>query len=298
MSAFEPYPPDDLDEFWGEATEEAMRAPLDAHRSLRNEFDLAGFTVETLWFRGVHGEKLHGWLAYEPGARRLPGFLWIPPYGRESLLPNQYGTRRGFISISLNFFGHEPFHQEKYVTSRGYFAEGVEDPGTWIFRRMLQNAMIAARLLQAQVEADEDRIGVMGMSQGGGMAIWMGAYCPVVRAVCADMPFLAAMPTTIVRNAHRYPMKELIDFAESVPLGRERLMNTLAYFDTLNLATRCGVPTHVSSGLKDPSCRPDTVEAVFEALPGRKMLRTYDWGHDWHPDMIENNRTWMIENLR
>jgi hypothetical protein len=19
----------------------------------------------------------------------------------------------------------------------------------------------------------------------------------------------------------------------------------------------------------------------------------YDWGHDWHPDMIENNREWL-----
>ena len=58
--------------------------------------------------------------AARPGrSRRAPGFVWIPPYGRESLLPNAYGTREGFVSLSFNFFGHEAFHQEKYVTARG-----------------------------------------------------------------------------------------------------------------------------------------------------------------------------------
>lgn len=298
MSVFQPYVPDDFDEFWNEAAEEAKAAPLDLHRSLRNDFELSGFQVEAVRFRGVNGDSLSGWFACPEGGRRLPGFIWVPPYGRESLLPNAYGTREGFASLSFNFHGETAFHQEKYVTARGYFANGAESPETWIFRTMLQNAIVATRILQAQVEVDEDRVAAMGMSQGGGIAIWLGAWCPIIRAVCADMPFLGAMPKTLIRNAHRYPMKELIDFAGTMPLGMERLHNTLAYYDTVNMATRCGVPTHVTMGLKDPSCRPDTVQAIFEALPGRKMLRQYDWGHDWHPDMVENNAAWLRENLR
>lgn len=289
--------PEDFEAFWAETVAEGAALPLDYRRSLTPDFDLPGFTVETLDFASVHERRVQGWIAYPPGARRLPGFVWVPPYGRESLLPNAYGTRDGFVSLSLNFHGHGAFHQEKYVPARGYFAEGAESPETWVFRTMFQDAFMACRVLQAQLEADEDRIGAMGMSQGGGISLWLGAWCPVVRAVCADMPFLAQVETSLGQNVYRYPLKELQDFMETIPLGRERVLNTLRYYDTSHVATRCAVPTQLSLGLKDPACRPETVEATYAALPGERHLVTYPGGHDWHPEMVEVNRRWLTQHL-
>jgi cephalosporin-C deacetylase len=296
MSEIGPYLPEDFDDFWARTLAEAQTVGLDYHRSLKNDFDLPGFIVEEISFAGMTG-PVQGWFAYPEGARRCPSFLWVPPYGRESLLPNQYGTRQGFASLSLNFHGLGAFHQEKYAVERGYFAQGADDPETWIFRRMFQDAAIALRVLQAQIEVDEDRIGAMGMSQGAGIAIWLGAHSPIVKAVCADMPFLSAINHTLTKTVYRYPLKEVRDFMESIPLGEARVLNTLSYFDTINQATRCNKPTHVSLGLKDPACRPETVRAVYDALPGKKELTVYDWGHDWHPDMVENNRRWLVENM-
>jgi cephalosporin-C deacetylase len=162
---------------------------------------------------------------------------------------------------------------------------------------MFQDAYIATKVLQAQVEVDEERIGAMGMSQGAGFSIWLGAWCPIVKAVCADMPFLGAIRQTLLAEVYRYPLKELIDFMETIPVGRERVLNTISYFDTMNMATHCWAPTQVSRGLKDPACKPETVKAIFDALPGHKLLRTYDWGHDWYPPMIQNYREWLLENL-
>jgi len=289
--------PEDLEWFWQEAISEANTVRLDYRRSLTNDYELEGFVVETLEFTGMGGHRLHGWIAYPEGARRLPGFVWVPPYGRESKLPDAYGTREGFVSLSFNFHGEGPFHQEKYVTERGYFALGSADPETWVFRTMLQNAHIATRVLQAQTEADEDRIGAMGMSQGGGISIWLGAWCPIIKAVCADMPFLGNIANTLTNTVYRYPLKELSDFMAELPVGEARVLNTLSYFDTVHQAAFCKVPTQVSLGLKDPACRPDTVRAIFNALPGPKMLRSYEGGHDWDPEMVENNRKWLLDNL-
>lgn len=297
MSLAEPYVPDDFDEFWAETADEARRVPLNFHRSLHNDYPLDGFKVERISFDSVAGTRVSGWFAYPEGVRRSPSFVWVPPYGRESLLPNEYGTRAGMASMSFNLHGHDAFHQEKYLPARGYFASGASRPGTWIFRTMLQHVYIGLRVLQAQIEVDEDRIGVAGLSQGAGLSIWAGAHCPIVKAVVADFPFLAAMPNTLSRNAYRYPLKELVDFMEREPLGRETVMHTLSYFDTLNQATRCKVPTLVSQGLKDPAVRPETVQAVYQALPGIKELVTYDWGHDWHPDMVETNRQWLLQHF-
>jgi len=290
--------PEDLEQFWNEAIAEANAVRLDYRRSLTNDFELEGFVVETLEFTGMGGRRLHGWIAYPEGARRLPGFVWVPPYGRESKLPDSYGTREGFVSLSFNFHGESPFHQEKYVTERGYFAQGAAEPETWIFRRMLQDAHLATKVLQAQTEADEDRIGAMGMSQGGGISIWLGAWCPIIKAVCADMPFLGNIGHTLTQTVYRYPLKELSDFMADLPVGEARVLNTISYFDTVNQASFCKRPTQISLGLKDPACRPDTVKGIFDAIPGPKMLRTYGGGHDWDPEMIDNNRQWLLDNLR
>ncbi len=291
---YAPYLPEDFDEFWQAVVEEAAAVQLDYHRSLSNDFDLPGFVVETIDFRSVGDRWVSGWFAYPEGSRRIPGFVWVPPYGRESLLPNQYGTREGMASLSFNFHGHDAFYEEKYTPARGYFSEGAGSPETWIFRRMFQDAYVAARVLQAQIEVDENTVSAMGMSQGGGISIWLGAMCPIIKRVCADMPFLGGVNVSLLKEVYRYPLKELTDFMNEIPLGTERVMSTVSYFDTINLATRCKVPTHVSLGLKDPACKPATVEAIFEALPAEKHLEILDWGHDWHGSMIQNNRAWML----
>jgi len=298
----QPHIPEGFDAFWKEITEEALNATLDFDRHRGNSYDLPGFEVETFSFRGIGAQDLHGWVAFPDKAKaeskKLRAFLWIPPYGRESLLPNAYGTREGFVSLSFNFFGHEAFHQEKYRKERGYFAEGVLDPHTWIFKRMYQNAVIAARILQSLPEIDPNRIGAMGMSQGGGMSIWLGALVPFVKAVCADMPFMGGMSERLGQHVYRYPTKELIDFANQVPNGLETIKRTISYYDTLNVATRCTKPTQVSLGEKDPASKPHSVEAIYNALAGKKILRKYPIGHDWYPDMISNNREWLLEGLK
>ena len=246
----------------------------------------------------VNNRKLFGWFSYPEGQSRLPAFLWINPYGRESLVPNQYGTRKGFASLNFNFFGYSGFHQEKYRIDRGYFAEGIESPSSYILRTFIQDCIVALKVLESQLEVDESRIGVMGMSQGGGLAIACGALSKVARAVCADMPFFGDIRNTLRLPVHRYPLKEIIDFEDRTVLGRERVEYTLSYFDTAYHASRCSVPTHVTLGLKDPACRPSTVLEIYNQLPGKKQLVELDWGHDWHPNMISSNECWFLEHLK
>lgn len=214
------------------------------------------------------------------------------------MLPNQYGTRPGFASISVNYFGESSFHQEVYTPARGYFAQGVESPHSWIFRRMAVDAMILARIFASLPSVDEGRIGAGGMSQGGGMAVWLGASCPLIRCAFADMPFLGALrPILEEAKAFRYPLKELDDWIAGDPGRREQLFETLRWFDTAHLATLCQVPVLLTLGRKDPAVRPSQVLAIFGALPGLKELVEIDWGHDWHPSMVERNQAFLAAHL-
>jgi cephalosporin-C deacetylase len=214
------------------------------------------------------------------------------------MLPNQYGSRPGLASISLNYFGESSFHQEVYSPARGYFAQGIKSPRTWIFRRMAVDAMILARIFASLPEVDPGRIGAGGMSQGGGMAIWLGAACPMVRCAFADMPFLGALwPILEEAKAFRYPLKELDDWIGGDSSRKEQLLETLRWFDTAHLATLCQVPVLLTLGRKDPAVKPFQVQAIFGALAGPKELVELDWGHDWHPSMVARNEEFLAAHL-
>lgn len=289
--------PEDFRDFWQETVNAALAAPIEVSNFKFKTFDHPTHQVDSFQFIGIDGTPRYGWIAYPAGARYLPAFLWVPPYGRESKLPDDYGTREGMVSMSFNLHGETEFHQEKYRVERGYMGIGAGDPDTWIYRRLFQDCIIALRILQAQVQVDEEKIGVSGMSQGGGLSIWLGAFAPMVKAVCSDMPFGCALGHSILNYAYRYPLKEMRDFADSIPVGEARVLHTLSYYDTVFHAQHCAVPTHVSVGLKDPSCRPPNVKMAFEALPGDKLLTELDWGHDWHPSMVESNLHWFQNKL-
>lgn len=297
MTPFDPYPPAEFDAFWSAAVEEALDAPLIYDRRPAPPVETPEHSVEVVGFQGMGGRALEGWIALPPHAGPAPGFLWLPPYGRESVQPNAYGTRRGYVSLSFNFHGEPALHREEYTPTRGYFAHGIESPATWVFREMFQNAVIALRVLVDLPEIDPGRVGALGMSQGGGMAIWLAAWTKMLRCVAADMPFLGAFRWVFSREVYRYPLKEIVDHMAATGMTTEQLLETIAYFDTVNQATRCLVPTLVTLGEKDPAVRPEQVEAIHRALAGPKELVRYPGGHDWHHEMIETNRAWLDRNL-
>ena len=298
MSLLEPYVPAGFDDFWAETTAEALSAPLDISFSPAPDRSTSDHLVQELHFRSISGIQLHGWTAEPLSTGRYPAFLWVPPYSRWSMKPNEYGIRKDFTSLSFNFFGESSFHDEVYQPSRGYFAEGVATPETWIFRRMFQDSVIAARILEKLDSVDSNKIGSMGMSQGGGISIWLAAFVPQIKAVCADMPFLGAIPWVFASAKHfRYPLKELTDYMEANVGGKDQVDRTISYFDTMNVATRCTKPVLVTAGLKDPAVKTEQVVAIYNALQGPKQMEEIDWGHDWHPSMVERNSNWLTSRL-
>jgi cephalosporin-C deacetylase len=288
--------PDDFDDFWHKVIMEAEAVPPESNRRPTSFQPVETHTVELLDFRGAES-TLHGWIAIPKQMEaKAPGFLWIPAYGRESHLPDEYSTREGFVSMSFNFHGHAAFHKEEYKPERGYFSEGVADPATWIFRRMAKDCLIAMRVLAAQTEVDDDHLASAGLSQGGGMAIWTGAHSPLVKRVVADLPFLSDMGNTLGKDVYRYPLKELTDFAASSGLGMDPVMRTISYFDTAHQAKRLKKPVLVSLGEKDPAVKPASVRAVYGAIGSEdKRLIEYPTGHDWHPGMIAANREFLLD---
>ncbi len=289
--------PAGFDDFWLDAVHEAKQVGAEFNRTPQTDVRRDGFQIDFISFQSVGGRTIQGWFAFPLEKMISPGFLWIAPYGRWSMLPNEYGTRDGMCSLSFNFFGAPAFHREEYSQERGYFAEGIDSPESSVFRRMFQDCAVAFSVLQAQEECNAQQVGAMGMSQGGGMAIWIGAHLTSVRAICADMAFGAARATVFEHEVRRYPLKEVSDYMAQSPTHREKALRTMSFFDTIHLATRCKVPTMLTYGTKDPAVKEFEVRSIFGALAGEKVIEAIDGGHDWHESMIERNREWLLSHF-
>jgi len=122
----------------------------------------------------------------------------------------------------------------------------------------------------------------IGMSQGGGLALLVASLDRRSKICCADMPFLADIRRALaVSRSGAY--RTLKDYVDRYP----KSLDTILLFDSLYHADRIAVPTWMSAGGKDPHCRPETVEAVFEKIAAR--VKHYEYfptaGHVFMPEM-------------
>ena len=143
------------------------------------------------------------------------------------------------------------------------------------------------------------------MSQGGGLALVTAAQAPQVKLCLADMPWLGALDLALSlldRNkykrmgAARYPDGRglIADYANAHPTLAQQIYQTYRYFDPLTHAPGILCPTQVSAGGRDPSCKPPTIYAVYNALTCKKeMLYLPDTGHEIVPAMHAAHESWV-----
>jgi len=114
--------------------------------------------------------KLHGVLFLPPGAGPHPGMLVLG--GSEGGLPvpkAAWLASHGFAALALAYFRYEDLPRDLEGIPLEYFAEAIG----WMMQRP---------------EIAPERIGVMGTSRGGELALQLGSMYPQLKAVVAYVP--------------------------------------------------------------------------------------------------------------
>ena len=177
--------------------------------------------------------------------------------------------RRGVASLALDL----PFHGER-DGGRGEipYRNPLALVSAW--RDAVREALGAVEWLEAQPEIHAARVGIVGYSLGGFLALMTAAESPNIRAIAlaaaGDLPD-ATPYAAIVRRA--------VD-----PLRAARKL--------------AGRPLLLVNGRRDTTTRPAQVERLFAYAEEPKELRWYDGGH-WPPQTeIERTAEWMRGALR
>ncbi len=148
--------------------------------------------------------------------------------------------------------------------------EGIASPKTYVYREIVGHCLRGLRLLASRPEVDADRIAVVGVSEGGGLALMLGALAPEVKAVAADAPMFCDFGLSL--EAGGWPYSEMARFLRSDPELAAKARITLSYFDLLNFAPRIRCPALLNIGLLDQVSLPTAVFAVYNLMPGPKEI--------------------------
>ena len=174
----------------------------------------------------------------------------------------------GIASLALDL----PYHGERATTGGVMPRNPMALVGAW--RSALAEARAAVSWLAVQTEVDRERIGVIGYSLGGFLALRTASDEPRLRVVAlaaaGDLP--DELPyASLVRGA----------------------------VDPLKAAKRIGGrPLMLLNGRRDTTTRPAQAERLFASAQEPKSLVWYDGGHWPPPAAIGQLVAWLATELR
>ncbi len=270
--------PPDFDHFWervltdvgSESPEFRMRR--DAARSRR------GVEVWVVQYRSVAGRTIHGWYAVPERARRRPGILYLSGYGARPIDPPVGLAHQGWVVLAIDVRGNQ-VDRVRPRPFEDYCTEGIESPQDYVYREIVGHALYALNFLGSRPEADPGRVAVLGVSEGGGLGLLLGALSPRVRAVAADAPMLVDFPLSL--RAAGWPYTQIARYLQERPEATARVEDTLAHFDAVNFAPDLHCPVLLSVGFLDTVSLPAAVFGLYNVLPGPKEIRAFpDAGHE------------------
>ena len=271
--------PEDLEAFWNATRNELDRTPLSP--SLEEEPGLGGreFITYSVSLDSYQGARLRGWYSVPkdpPPGGRFPGVLAVPGYGGAKPIPTHL-VMSGFAVLTLFPRGQGESRQEWELEHSTKLTYHVTDKDRYYYRGGYMDCIRGVDFLCQRNDVDSSRVGMWSRSQGGGLTLATAALDSRLRAAVAEEPFLCNFPVSI--DITTTPYKELSDYVAQHPEQREQVLETLAYFDPLNLAPRISCPTLVNIGMMDETCPYGTVMPVFEKILGVKAVYVY-------PDLV------------
>jgi cephalosporin-C deacetylase len=198
---------------------------------------------------------------------------------------------RGQLGESMDYARYGP----GYAT--GHMTKGILDENSYYYRYVFMDCCRAVDYVLGRDDVDGSRVGVAGISQGGGLSIATAGLHKRVSLLISSVPFLCNFERAM-NVATAGPYLEILNYLKWRPDDEKRALETLSYFDAMNLAPNVKAPSFVSVGLVDIICPPSSVYATFNHLAAKKELAVYPGtGHEETTINVERKMKWAATHL-
>ena len=261
------------DRFWQE-TEAALAAfPVDVRLERDGFYSQPDWDVYQMHYTSADGRMLFAWLSVPKGDGPFPAIVRMPDYG--SVHDIVYTTlRERAVVMNPTFRGQRRSDQVFQARFPGLLTEGIEDPRTYVMRRVFADALRGTDALLEQGQALVREIALIGSGLGGALALAVAARRLSVQAVAANTPMALGNPVSLEPGL-AYPLAELADYMRLYPTRREAVAQNTADLDPIKIAGRITAPVLLSVGINDTSYCPLAFGEELAAKIPHCDLRVY-----------------------
>lgn len=290
--------PTDLSRFWEGTIEQLKKTEMRASVDESPEQCGREFKTYQVAMDSFQGRRIRAWYSVPndpPPNGQFPAVLAVPGYGGTKPIPTHL-VLNGFIVLTLYPRGQGESIKEwqlEYGTKLTYH---LEDKDEFYYRGAYMDCIRGLDFLGSHPEVDPQRLGMWSRSQGGGFTLATASLDSRLKVAVAEEPFLCNYPVSV--NITSSPYCELRDYLAQHPEQRSQALETLSYFDCLNLVDRIECPTLVDIGMKDETCPYETIIPAFDRIPGPKALHVYpELTHSPSTDFNAHAMSWLRRYL-
>jgi cephalosporin-C deacetylase len=268
--------PREFDQFWDSTKRHLGVAELNPVLTPDPDNSDLVATCFKVSYASLRGVVIHGRYCRPAPEGVYPAVLVSPWYAQGAVPPPRDLVKEGFAALSYQARGFD-VDLPAYPSENSYYVlNGLDEPETYVYRDIVAHALRGLDFLASRPEVDAKRLGVMGASQGGGVSLMVAGLDKRVAAVAADFPFLSDWPDSLSAPHSPYSdVREFLAQRANVPQNA-KLMKTLSFFDTANVAENIAVPVLVQAGLKDQTCPAAGIKKMFGMIKSSsKTLKEY-----------------------
>jgi cephalosporin-C deacetylase len=286
--------PADFEAFWDRSLAE-MRAVEPRLELAPAEFQVSFAECFDLTFTGVGGARIYAKLVRPKKAPKPhPAVIMLHGYSGNCGEWNDklaYAAM-GFTVAALDCRGQggrsEDVGGVTGNTLHGHIIRGVDDaPEKLLFRQIYLDAAQLAGLVMAMPDVDENRVGVTGGSQGGGLTLACAGLEPRLRRAAPVYPFLCDYRRVWLMDQAKDAYAELKDYFrrfDPTHAREDAVFERLGYIDVQFLCPRIRATVMLGIGFNDTVCPPSTQFAAYNRIRSEKRYVAYpDFGHEGLP---------------
>ncbi|MDA3798823.1 MAG: alpha/beta fold hydrolase [Kiritimatiellae bacterium] len=291
----------DFDAFWKEQLEKNKIHPLNP-KLTEYSFPAKNVKIYDITIEAHDKTVIHGWYAFPENIdSKIPCIVLYHGFGGSRGAPQgllQY-TSMGLAVVAFDCRDQGGTTGSNASWANGsrtsVVSQGILDPDSYYSKHLYLDSIRALDFASTRDELDQNRIAIMGGSQGGAL----------VSAVAAldDRPAIAIGAVPSNSNITARVMNEngsfssVSNYLRKHPDQIEQCLKTLSYFDTMNMADKIRCPYLAGVGGKDPICPAEMFYATYNRLVNEKHIEIYPFnGHEGGGDIFQEIALNFIAN--
>lgn len=284
--------PSDFDQFWETAKEELAAIPIDPQLAYVTEDEYS--TSYRVNLAHINNRRVYGYITIPKKEGIYPAVLSLPAFGTganivnpDPLLPKALGV----ISMTISIHNAEP----DQVDSLAYQPNDITIPEENYLRQAVLCGVRAIDYLHSRADFN-GKVGLLGVSQGGGLAILTAGVDERVDFISISGAVYGQHAGAAFDQASGFPYYLRSVENESTAL-QDAALNASLYYDAIFFARRFKGEVFSHMGYLDDIANPATQLAIFNQFTGSKVLTLSKELPHAHPAQYWSGRLATIRRI-